>query len=60
MKNLDIVAAESRNGWAPLYYSIREQAVYTEPGEGRYYVTDLIRENTEQEIKQAVMRYLRS
>ena len=58
MKNLDVVARESANGRISLYYSIAERAVYTEAGEGRYYVTDLIRANTEMEIMAAVKRWL--
>ena len=58
MRNLRAVAEESRNGITPLYYSIAENAVYTADGEGRHFVTDLIRENTEAEIKQAVRRWL--
>ena len=58
MKNLKEVAEQSRQGITPLFYSIRENAVYTEEGDGRYYLTDLIRENTEQEIKDAVRRFM--
>lgn len=58
MKNLDIIAKESAKGVTPLYYSIRENAVYTEDGEDRYYITELIRKNTEEEIKRTVYRYL--
>lgn len=42
----------------PIYYSIMEDAIYTTPGTGRYKVTELIRPNTEEEIKQAVNRWL--
>lgn len=58
MKNLEIVAKQSGNGITPLYYSIRENAVYTEAGEGRYYLTDLIRKNTEKEIEVTVKRFM--
>ena len=58
MKNLDIVAKESAKGVTPLYYSVVEDAVYTQGGEGRWYVTCLIRKNTEQEIERVVRRYL--
>ena len=34
----------------PIYYNIKEDAVYTSDGEGRYYITDLIRPNTEKEV----------
>lgn len=42
----------------PLYYSIREDKVYTSDGDGRYYVTNLINPNTEEDIKRAVRRWL--
>lgn len=42
----------------PLYYSISDDAAYTTPGPGRIYVTDLIRENTELEIKATINRWL--
>ena len=58
MKNLDVVARESSKGVTPLFYGIREDAVYTEDGEGRFYLTDLIRENTEDEIKRTVRRFM--
>lgn len=58
MKNVNKVVEQSKRGHTPLYYSIREDAVYTEPGDGRYYLTDLIRENTAEEIKHTVMRFM--
>jgi len=57
MKNLKEVAAESKHG-CPLYYSVKENAVYTTGGSGRYYLTDLIRENTPKEIVAAVHKYM--
>ena len=42
----------------PLYYSIREDKVYTSDGDGRYFVTNLINPNTEEDIKRAVRRWL--
>lgn len=58
MKNLKEVARESEKGVTPIFYSIKEDAVYTSDGGGRYYVTDLIRPNTEEEIIEAVKRWL--
>ena len=58
MKNLEMVSKKSEKGITPLYYSIREDAVYTEEGEGRYYLTDLIRKNTEKEIEVTVKRFM--
>jgi len=59
MRNLRAVAQESyRKGWTPLYYDIKHDAVFTEDGEDRFYVTDLIRPNTSQEIEAVVRRWL--
>ena len=58
MKNVKAVSNRSRQGITPLYYSVKEDAVYTEDGDGRYYLTDLIRENTEQEIIETVRKYM--
>ena len=58
MKNLKEVARESAKGRTPIYFSHKDQAVYTEAGPGRFYVTDLIRENTEEEIKAAIRRWM--
>lgn len=45
-------------GTVPLYYSIKEDAVYSEDGEGRFYLTDLIRHNEPEEIEQTVRKFL--
>lgn len=58
MNNLTEVANESKKGYTPLYYSFSEDAVYTLKAKGRFYVTDLIRENTEDEIKAVVLRWM--
>lgn len=58
MKNVKDVARRSKSGITPLYYSVREDAVYTTAGDGRYHLTDLIRENTEKEIVEAVRKYM--
>lgn len=58
MKNVKEVAERSKSGTTPLYYSIREDAVYTTEGDGRYYLTDLIRENSEDEIVRTVRRFM--
>ena len=41
-----------------LYYSIDKKTVYTKEGEGRYLVTWLINESTEEDIEKAVRRWL--
>lgn len=59
MRNLKEVAQESyRKGWTPLYYDIKHDAVFTEDGEDRFYVTELIRPNTSDEIEAVVRRWL--
>ena len=62
MKNLKAIANTTKDisyhTRIPLYYSIEDDAVYKEAGQGRYYVTDLISENTEADIKEAVDRWL--
>lgn len=58
MKNLKTLSEESKKGTTPLYYSIRENAVYSDPGDGRYHLTDLIRHNTEKEIERTVKRFM--
>ena len=57
MKNLKETAERSRRG-TKIYYSIKEAAIYTAPGNGRHYVTELLRKNTEKEIETAVRRWL--
>lgn len=62
MNNLKAVSKATKgisySSRVPLYYSISDDAVYTTPGPGRIYVTDLIRENTELEIKATINRWL--
>lgn len=63
MKNLKKVAEETKKitGWSnriPLFYDIEKDAVYTKSGTNRYHITDLIRENTPKDIKDAVNRYM--
>lgn len=58
MKNLKAVSRKSQEtNRLPLYYSFATDAVYTtpgDPGNRRFYVTDLIRPNTEKEIEDVV------
>lgn len=58
MNNTKQVSEASANG-CKLYYSIREDAVYTQPGEGRWFLTELIRKNTEEEIVNTVRKFMR-
>ena len=57
IKNTKDVADRSGAG-VKLYYSILDNAVYTEDRVGRYHVTTFLRENTEEEIVSAVNRWL--
>lgn len=43
--------------WLPIYYCIENKTVFTKEGPDRYFVTKLIRENTEEEIEAAVDRW---
>lgn len=61
MKNLKAVSRKSQEtNRLPLYYSFATDAVYTTPGDRRFFVTYLIRANTEAEIREAVSRWLRT
>lgn len=57
IKNLPEVAGRSAWG-VKLYYDLKENAVYTEAGDNRWYVTEFLRKNTEEEIVNAVNRML--
>ena len=49
---------KDRSTWVTLYYSVKEDAVYSEQGEGRYKMCDLINPNTEQDIVEAVHYFM--
>ena len=64
-KNLDTIAKKTkrikstdRSTWISLYYSISDKAAYTEDGVGRYFVTNLINENSPKDIQDAISRWL--
>ena len=57
MKGLKRIADLSKTQRVSLYYSFEKDTVYDKPGDGRYYVTDLINENAPDDIKDAVNRY---
>lgn len=66
MKGLKETAQKSKkirqrniSSWLPIYFSFKTNTVYTEEGEGRYFVTKLIRENTPEEIKEAIENWKR-
>lgn len=56
IKNLKEVAEQSGKG-VELYYDIWENAVYTHD-KNRWFVTEFLRKNTEEEIVAAVNRML--
>lgn len=63
MKNIKAVAAKTQTinplHPIPLYYSIEKKTVYTTPGEGRSFVTNLINPNEPGDIEEIVNRWLR-
>lgn len=66
MKGLKETAKKSKtirqsniSSWLPIYYNFKTETVYTSEGEGRHFVTKLIRENTPEEIKEAIERWKR-
>lgn len=65
MKNAAKVSEKSKNivtrdrsTWLPLFYSFKDDAVYTIPGNDRFHVTDLINYNTVEDISSAVTRFI--
>ena len=47
-----------RASWVKLYYSIKEDTVYSGPGDGRYFICNLINPNSEYDIKKTVNQFL--
>lgn len=47
-----------RSTWVTLYYSVAKDAVYSEPGEGRFKMCDLINPNTEKDIIESVHYFM--
>lgn len=59
MKGLKKVADATKNCCrVSLYYDLDKKTVYTQSGEGRYFVTWLINENTPADIQKVVERWL--
>ena len=67
MKNVNKIAqltqntrSSDRNSWVILFYSFKDDAVYTEENGkgGRYFVTFLINPCTASDIKEAVKRWM--
>lgn len=53
-KKTESIKCKDMKTWIPLYYSIREDAVFSDPGEGRYKLCNLINQNTGQDIIETV------
>lgn len=47
------------NTWLDVYFSFENYRAYTTGGEDRFFVTKLIRENTPEEIEEAIERWRR-
>lgn len=58
MKNLSALSEMTKHGITPLYYSIKHDAVFPDPGDDRWYLTDLINYNSEEQIRQTVIRFM--
>lgn len=58
MKNLKKISEISKSKTVSVFYSPKEDAVYNKPGDGRFYITDLINENTPQQIETMVKFFM--
>ena len=54
------ITCKDRSTWIPIYYSIKEDQLFTADGPGRYFVCNLINPNTEKDIADAVDAWKRS
>jgi hypothetical protein len=54
MKNIQTVVKATQKGRTPLYYSPSTDTVYTEAGEGRFYLTDLLQPHTPDQVEETV------
>jgi len=52
------INCRDRSTWVTLYYSVAKDAVYSEPGEGRFKMCDLINPNSEKDIIESVHYFL--
>lgn len=65
IKGLREVAEASRKNfesvpykWMPIYFNFKTWSVSTDPDEGGFEVTELIRPNTEKEIEMTIRRWM--
>lgn len=63
MKNLKMISDRTQTITPqtpiPLYYSIEKKEAYTNPGSGRFHVTNLINPNSPEDIQEVIERWLR-
>lgn len=52
------IRQEDPSTWVIVYFSFKDNRAYTTGGEDRFYVTKLIRENTPNEVEQAIRRWM--
>lgn len=52
------IICKDRSTWVKLYYSIKEDTVYSGPGDGRYFICNLINPNSEYDIKKTVNHFM--
>lgn len=52
------IIQKDKSTWIPLYYSVVEDSVYMNPGDGRYFLTNLLNECTEEEVEESVHYFM--
>lgn len=58
MKGLKKLSNLSKTKRVSLYYDIKNDTVFSEPGNGRFYLTDLINYNSPKDIEKTVERMM--
>ena len=53
-KKTQSINCKDKDTWVKLYYSVREDRVFSEEGECRYFMTNLINPQSEKDIEEAV------
>ncbi len=52
------IVTRDRASWVKLFYSPLEDKVYDTEGEGRFFLTNLINENSPKDIEEAVKKMM--
>ena len=52
------IVTRDRASWVKLFYSPSEDKVYDTDGEGRFFLTNLINENSPKDIEEAVRKMM--